>query len=568
MQFSFERFSAFKSLWLMVALVVACGGDGGGPSSNVIEEPGEVARVNVTPLSVTLPTGGTAQMTAEVLDAANRKITGRTVSWSSGNNSVATVTSQGLVTAVATGTADIVAALDGKSGSASVTVSGTAPQGNVISVNPTVTYQTITGWQTHAQDGWLECNATAYSAYRAELHNRAVNELGINRLSIPVRSGVENTRDHHKDFATGVTDWATYRTTWFAPVNDNSNPMSADASKFYWSYLDGYIDNSVLPVKQLLQARGEKLYLVLQYIDFRQPGVAKPFVQLKQPQEYAEVVVVAFQHLKSKYGLVPDAFEMLLEPEHTDVYAPDLGRALVAVSARLKTAGFDPVFIAPSTTSMINASTYYDEMIQIPGAGSLIGELAYHRYVGVSLPALQAIATRSLRDGVKTSMLEHIGSGIDALIEDLTVGNASSWMQFAMGYCSNDDKPDDGSVYYHINQSNPASPRVVITNHSKLLRQVFAYVRLNARRVGATSGNPGELKPVAFVNTNGKQVVVVRTNRSSSMTIQGLAAGTYGVNYGTSGSQWDIDLPDQTIAAGGTIQVSIPAAGAITVYGK
>jgi hypothetical protein len=217
---------------------------------------------------------------------------------------------------------------------------------------------------------------------------------------------------------------------------------------------------------------------------------------------------------------------------------------------------------------MTNASTFYDQMIQVAGVRPLLDELAYHRYVGVSMPALQAIAMRSQRDNVKTSMLEHIGSGFDALYEDLTVGNVSAWMQFSAAFCGNRDNPDNQGVYYQINQTDPANPKINITNHSKLFRQLFAYVRRGAVRIGAISGNAGELKPVAFRNTNGKLVVVVRATRGALFTVRGLAPGTYGINYGTPGDQWNVSLADQVVGTGGSLQTSIPRDGVITIFAR
>ena len=66
--------------------------------------------------------GQTTQATAAVRDAANDELTDRVVSWSSGNPTVATVSSAGLVTAVAAGTATIIATSEGHSGAAAFTV--------------------------------------------------------------------------------------------------------------------------------------------------------------------------------------------------------------------------------------------------------------------------------------------------------------------------------------------------------------------------------------------------------------------------------------------------------------
>lgn len=81
-----------------------------------------VATVSVSPSTTTLAVGATQQHTATVQDAGGAVLTGRSVTWASSVPSVATVTSSGLATAVAPGTATITATSEGKSGSATVIV--------------------------------------------------------------------------------------------------------------------------------------------------------------------------------------------------------------------------------------------------------------------------------------------------------------------------------------------------------------------------------------------------------------------------------------------------------------
>jgi len=80
-----------------------------------------VATVSVS-LSSTLPVKQTAQATATVRDASGNVLGGQTIAWTSSNTSVATVSTSGLVTAVAAGSATITATTGGKSGSAALTV--------------------------------------------------------------------------------------------------------------------------------------------------------------------------------------------------------------------------------------------------------------------------------------------------------------------------------------------------------------------------------------------------------------------------------------------------------------
>ena len=532
---------------------------------------GAPTRVVVTPTSGSIVVGASLQLTAVAYDVQNQVTTRDPVLFLTSNSVVASVSAAGLVTGLAAGTATITATVGGLTATAIVTVTSSAPAQNVVDVNAATIYQTMTGWQALTQNGWMECDPTAFGIYRNQLHDRAVNELGINRMTIMLRSGAENTRDYFSEFMAGQIDQTTFRNNWYSPVNDNTDPNVAVSGRFFWGYVDGQVDNAILPMQQRIQARGERLYVVLQLVDFKgdtYSNTGRPFDIMANPQEYAELIVEAFRHLKQKYNLVPDALEMVLEPEHTPYYGPDIGRAVVASVNRLRAAGFTPAIIAPSTTSMLNGSVWYDQMIQVPGIQGMISELAYHRYVSVSASALQAIGLRVQRDGVKSSMLEHIGSGFDDLYDDLTIGMVSSWQQFTLAFCGNRDNPDNAGVYYQINQTVPSSPKVNITNYSKLFRQVFAYVRLNAVRVGATSGNASLLKPLAFRNANGKFVVVVQTSGPGSFTVRGLPAGTYGVNYGTSGNVYDANLTDVTVAAGGAAPVAMPAAGVITIYAR
>src|SRR3989454_809800 len=76
-----------------------------------------VATVSVSPTSAYVQPGQTVQLTATTKDVNGNTLTGRTVTWASNNTAAATVSSSGLVTGVATGTAVIIATSEGKSGS-------------------------------------------------------------------------------------------------------------------------------------------------------------------------------------------------------------------------------------------------------------------------------------------------------------------------------------------------------------------------------------------------------------------------------------------------------------------
>ena len=81
------------------------------------------ASVTVTPAASTISRiGGTAQLTAQAMDANGRPVAGKTVTWTSDAANVATVSGTGTATSVANGVAHITASVDGKTASAIVTV--------------------------------------------------------------------------------------------------------------------------------------------------------------------------------------------------------------------------------------------------------------------------------------------------------------------------------------------------------------------------------------------------------------------------------------------------------------
>ncbi|AHG91642.1 Ig domain protein group 2 domain protein [Gemmatirosa kalamazoonensis] len=90
--------------------------------ATVTVTPRPVASVVVQPSTVDLRVGGTAQLRARTLDAAGGELTGRTVTFASNAAAVATVAPDGLVTAVAPGTASITVASEGRTALVAVTV--------------------------------------------------------------------------------------------------------------------------------------------------------------------------------------------------------------------------------------------------------------------------------------------------------------------------------------------------------------------------------------------------------------------------------------------------------------
>lgn len=430
----------------------------------------------------------------------------------------------------------------------------------VIKINPGVTYQIMLGWEATAQAGQVAFR-NAFSKYKDALFDAAVNDLGVNRIRLEIQNGSENPVDYFTMFYNGQISANEWRAHWYEIINDNDDPFAINPARFQFSTIDQTIDTVVTPIKQRLEARGEKIYVNLNYVDFGPSA----FEHKDYPEEYAEFMLATFLHLRDKYGWTPDAIEMVLEADNARWSGTQLGQAIVATGDRLKANGFHPSFVAPSATNMGNAIKLFDQIVQVPRASQYITELSYHRYGGVSDDNLQTIGNRALQYGISAAHLELIGANYHDLHKDLTLARNSSWSQFTLAWALSDGV-DDGGKYYVVDDRDPNQPVVQVGSRTKFLRQYFKYVRRGAVRIGAVSDNP-EYEPLAFVNADCRQTVIVKTERSGNFSVQGLPNGVYGVKY-TTDFNYNIDKADVTVNAGQSLQTSIPAPGVITIYAK
>lgn len=119
-----------------VQIAASAGGKSGIAKITVVPVP--VASVQVSPTTATIVVGGEIHLQATTLDAGGNTLSGRTVTWSSSNASVASVDSTGLVTGVASSTqlVTIRATSEGKTGTATVLVTKRSPASIVVTPSP------------------------------------------------------------------------------------------------------------------------------------------------------------------------------------------------------------------------------------------------------------------------------------------------------------------------------------------------------------------------------------------------------------------------------------------------
>jgi len=127
-----------------------------------------VASVVVNPGTASLNIGGSVTLSATLRDANGATLSGRAITWSSSATAIATVSSTGVVNAIAPGSATITATSEGKSGSATITVLPQAPP-SVASVTIVPNGATIDSGQT------VTLTATVRDSAGNALSGRAVS---------------------------------------------------------------------------------------------------------------------------------------------------------------------------------------------------------------------------------------------------------------------------------------------------------------------------------------------------------------------------------------------------------
>lgn len=378
----------------------------------------------------------------------------------------------------------------------------------VVTVDPSRRFQTIVGWEATAN--LSEPIQRLSPENEQELLRTAVDKAGITRLRLEVRSGVEGPAGGFNEFLQSRS-YDTWRERRYLVSNDNDDPRVINWAGFDFTEMDSDVETAVLPMQRLLAARGEKLFVNLCYVSFVK-GRANVH---EDPEEYAEFALATMLHLRDKYGLQPDSWEVILEPDLARRWSGRrIGQAIVATSRRFAEHGIRVGFVAPSTTSMAAASRYFDDMLRVQGALPHLREISYHRYRGVNTSALVMLTNRSVRYRIPIAMTElWFGrGGPDVLFEDLEAG-AAAFQNRVVG----------GLVV------GAPSGNMTLNKDVRYNGAVFRAVRPGAVRVGTTSSSDA-LKAVSFQRPKGGLVTALRATAATAVTIRGLPPGNYVVS--------------------------------------
>lgn len=434
----------------------------------------------------------------------------------------------------------------------------TSAEDGRVTIAPAETFQVISGWEFTTRIWEMDKKNNAYSGewlnYRDDIINGLVDTAGLNRIRLEIRSGVENPVDYCSQFFAGELSYLDYKAHFYEKINDNDDPKTANSAGFQWACLDYYVENLLTPMREALEARGENLYVVLTYVDFKRPALESDLSHATAPEEYAELIDNTFIYLKERHGVTPDAFEIILEPDNTvDWRGKEIAEGLLSVDRRLTKSGFAPEYIAPSTSRSFRTLPYFDAFANNKEALSKLSTLAYHRYdpkrARRNLPKIHA---RAQQHDLETAMLELTYGTIDVLIEDLTIANVTAWQRYGVPF-----KPISSDA------SGAENKKLELTNNFAPLALVFRNVRRGAVRVGAATRDPS-LRVMAFRKSDGRNAIFVLRKETtgedpSDITINGAPAGDYQLIFA---DPYDTtDLGTVTIGADGNATITAPDAG-------
>jgi hypothetical protein len=361
------------------------------------------------------------------------------------------------------------------------------------------------------------------TALMNQILDAAVFELGLTRLRLEVGPYMEKG-------------------------NDNADPDETNLDGFYFSWLDCCVEEIVLPIKDRIEKRGDKLVLTVSYAieNWETPR------WLQEPREYAEFARTALTHLRMKYQLVPDYWVLGNESR--------MGHsAMMPLGEWMQGRGFVTRFAFPEAVNLQKSIEYMNELKrEYPQAAAFIGQVTYHIYGKGGNPERNKLRDWARELGVTTAMTEKIAAGPEQLYLDLTEADISGWQRYALMWFG--DKPGNGT-YFMI---KPDYSGFLRSQQYWELRQYFNYIRPGAVRVNITSSD-ASVKPVAFLSPRGKPVVVILNEGGDHESlIQGLSTGYYMLSFSAMG-QSEEKLPPVEVTADLPAVIKLPSRSVVTL---
>jgi len=333
-------------------------------------------------------------------------------------------------------------------------------------------------------------------------------------------------------------------------VNDNDDPKTIDWKAFRFKWQDILVKEQLLPMKRLIEARGEKILVYVSY-DLRSSRTPE---WLLQPDEYAEMAVAMLTYLKKTYGLEPKYWSVINEPGHNRPGDPKLyARLTAATGKRIAEAGFKTRMSGPEVVTPGLVDRYMKAMEETPGALDHFAQLTYHLYGAPDTISNRETIRRWARKlkitAAQTEWMDQTNLDVARHIWlCLTVADAVTWERYTWDI--------DTDV-----KSNSLKRKKT----AWYVRQFSRFIRPGSVRVEMATDDR-IVRPVAYLSPKGKPVLVLLNldERHLPATINGLPAGTYKVSF-TNWYAAGQSMPDMAIEEGKPLEIKLPPRAAVTL---
>ena len=395
----------------------------------------------------------------------------------------------------------------------------------VVTVNPSVRFQTMRGWGGTLS--FLRDMNFVSQATIDQIIDEAVDDLGLTFLRI----GYSKLQE---------------------PFNDNGNPRNINFPAFQDAdVIDREVAQSMGRFNQRVQARGEPPAYLLD-IDWEDTAPS-----WMNDDEFAENITASVLYFRNQHGIHITFNSIDNEPGHFDPYTPERQRPMIKIMGRMFQDNGLPTKVA--LNEGLNPSSTWDYIRAMESDGEVwphIGLLNWHLY-GPSDPFRSLIRDFGVARGIPTGMTEYIGAEISHLMDDLTLGGVSYWTRYFIA--DRGASAAAPSNYFAAPFDGTSFDRN--TSYYRF-RQFMRYVRPGAVRIEASSSH-GAVRAFAFDRAGSRVVVLVNTSAQAfDFTVQGLVPGRYGVSQ-TVGQSY-AELGVQNVET--SIDVRLEGSGILTVY--
>ncbi|MCB9727030.1 MAG: Ig-like domain-containing protein [Deltaproteobacteria bacterium] len=385
-----------------------------------------------------------------------------------------------------------------------------------LRVDPDQTGQTWFGAGATADAGQDGCEVFEASIDGALA--LAADGLGVSWLRVPLRGGVEGARDWYASFQAGEITYEELVAHRAQGENDDDDPQHAEATRFQFTELDDTMTRVVLPLRALVPELRVVLSVELA------PGDAEAFSPLDSPDEYAELVAVAVEHLVTTHGVTPDVVDALWQADGHPATVQAVVDAVAAADARLQTAGHVVDWWLPSATTAGAAVTWAEKLpARLPVPPALLTHAGATEEQGEP-PAPETVTALAAGLGAWPGMVDAGPDRVELLLDRMADQDYAAWSLGRLAVC----EPTTPGGWLWLDDGTGVLPAAGASAEARLLGRAVLSLPPGAVRVGlAVEGAGAGLHPVAFRLPAGGTAVLLAHDGPGLVGVAGLDAGSY-----------------------------------------